>query len=550
MADQVAIIQVSLSQEGLSSGDKIAIMMKNSCDWIVFDQAAQGLGIVVVPIYTNDRPDNVAYILDDAEAKLLVVENNSQLNALMEIEENLSRLTRIVLINSKKTDLPLGNSVVLDNWISTDQADLQTLPVSKDTLATIVYTSGTTGKPKGVMLSHRNILTNVYSALEVVNAYADDTFLSFLPLSHMLERMAGYYLPVISGSRVAFSRSIAQLAADLLEIKPTIMVSVPRIFERVYGRIQDKLQTESALKQKLFYKAVDAGWLKFQFEQKKRGWHPALLIQPLLDKLVGAKVRDKLGGRMRLTVCGGAALSDKIAQFFIGLGIPILQGYGLTETSPVLAVNTPEKNDPSSVGIILPNIQVRIGENDEIQAKGDNIMLGYWHNEQATREIFSVDGWLHTGDKGKIENEHLYITGRIKEIIVLANGEKISPSDLELAISLDQLIEQTMIIGEGRSYLSALIVLNEDALKQYCIEHGQTYEKWDFTTDKDLHSLVTKKIKAALHEFPGYAKVRRVVICPEPWKVENGLLTPTLKTKRNKIEATYAQQIDDMYAGH
>ncbi len=549
MADDIARLQRDLLREGLKSGDKIAIMSGNSREWVMFDQAAHGLGLVVVPIYTNDRPDNVAYILENAEVKLLVVENAVQLRGLDEVAKQLNYLKKIISIKALDADkVMLSNAVSLGDWISPEPASLISKAIDKDALATIVYTSGTTGKPKGVMLSHRNILNNVYSALQLVDIYEEDRFLSFLPLSHMLERMAGYYLPIVSGSSVAFSRSIPQLASDLVEIKPTVMVSVPRIFERVYGKIQDKLAKEKPIKKQLFMKAVDIGWKKFQYQQGKGGWSPALLFHPVLDKLVGAKIREKMGGSMRLTVCGGAALSDSIARFFIGLGIPILQGYGLTETSPVISVNTLQSNDPSSIGVVLPGIEVRIGESDEIQTKSDCVMLGYWKNDQASSEIFDEDGWLHTGDKGKIENGHLYITGRIKEIIVLANGEKIPPSDMELAVSLDKMIEQAMIIGEGHSFLSALVVLNEDALDQYREQHNQQPD-WDFTQDKRLKKVLLDNIKTALHDFPGYAKIRRITICHEPWTVENGLLTPTLKTKRAKIESAYTEQINAMYEG-
>lgn len=282
-------------------------------------------------------------------------------------------------------------------------------------------------------------------------------------------------------------------------------------------------------------------------EQGNQSWTPALLLYPLLDKMVGHKVRQQLGGKLRFTVCGGAALSSQIAEFFIGLGIPILQGYGLTETSPVISVNKLEDNVPSSVGLAMPGVDVKIGENDELLTKSDSVMMGYWKNEEATRQMIDEDGWLHTGDKVSIRDNHIFITGRIKEIIVLGNGEKVPPSDMELAISLDNLVDQVMIVGEGKAYLSALLVLNESGLDRYKSENGITDPHWDYVNDKALNKYLLSIIKRQLKGFPGYAKIRRVSICGEPWSIENAMLTPTLKMKRAVIENHYSGAINNMY---
>jgi long-chain acyl-CoA synthetase len=548
-ANDVMRLQSGLLAIGLDTGMKIALMQSNCREWIVIDQAAQGLGVVTVPVYTNDRPDNVGHILEDAEIDVFVIENSNQLSQLESISGVLKKLNKIILINKiKKEDSPYENLVFYEDLLKQDASELISRNISPDTLATIVYTSGTTGKPKGVMLSHLNILSNVYSGLSMVDVRGSDRFLSFLPLSHMLERMVGYYLPIVSGSSVAFSRSIAQLSNDLLQVQPTIMVSVPRIFERVYAKIQDKLEKESRLKRKIFQAAISLGWRKFQVEQGMRGWTPALLLYPYLDRIVGHKVRQQLGGQLRFTVCGGAALSDKIAEFFIGLGIPILQGYGLTETSPVISVNKLDDNVPASVGLAMPGIEVKMGENDELLTKSPSVMMGYWNNQEATSQIIDDDGWLHTGDKVSIRNGHIFITGRIKEIIVLGNGEKVPPSDMELAISLDNLIEQVMIVGEGRAYLSALLVLSEAGLDKYRKENAvDSASDWDYVNDKALNKHLIFLIKTLLRGFPGYAKIRRVAICSEPWSIDNGMLTPTLKMKRAIIEKNYAQAINQMY---
>jgi len=547
-ANDVMRIQAGLLASGLDSGKKLAIMQSNCREWIAIDQAAQGLGIVTVPVYTNDRAENVGHILEDASIDVFVIENSNQLNQLESISEKLKKLNKIILINDINDEgSGYENLVFYKELLNHEASELISRDIPPETLATIVYTSGTTGKPKGVMLSHLNILTNVYSGLSMVDVHDADRFLSFLPLSHMLERMVGYYLPIVTGSSVAFSRSIAQLANDLQQIQPTIMVSVPRIFERVFGKIQDKLDKESPVKRKIFNTAIKLGWRKFQMEQGDKSWTPALLLYPPLDKIVGHKVRQQLGGKLRFTVCGGAALSSQIAEFFIGLGIPILQGYGLTETSPVISVNTLTDNVPASVGLPMPGVEVKIGENDELLTKSDSVMMGYWNNEEATRQIIDEEGWLHTGDKVSIRDDHIFITGRIKEIIVLGNGEKVPPSDMELAISLDNLVDQVMIVGEGRAYLSALLVLNESGLDKYKSENGISDGDWDFVSDKALNKHLISLIKRLLRGFPGYAKIRRVSICKEPWSIENGMLTPTLKMKRAIIEKNYSSAINKMY---
>jgi len=526
--------QATLLKDGLKSGDKIAIMVSNSREWVTADQAALGLGLIVVPLYINDRVDNISYIINDAEIQCLLIENNAQLKLLTPIKNQLEKLKRVICIKPLGQNKNIFNNIVsLDEWLIKEESEFISIETSPDSLATIVYTSGTTGNPKGVMLSHRNILNNIYSGLSLVDVYSDDVFLSFLPLSHMLERTAGYYIAVVCGSTVAFSRSIPLLGEDLITIKPTVMISVPRIFERVYTKIKDKLAKESKFKNILFNIAIKLGWMKFQVTQRKRFWSPVLLFHPLLDKLVSEKVRQKMGGQLRFTICGGASLSEDIAQFFIGLGIPILQGYGLTETSPVIAVNTLENNVPKSVGMALDNIEVRISENNELLTRSDSVMLGYWHNEEASMEMIDQDGWLHTGDKAEIIDEHIFITGRIKDIIVLSNGEKVSPTDMELAISLSTLIEQVIIIGEAKPFLSAIVVTNKNT-----------------PSSDNLNKDVKKVIDQALQGFPGYAKIRQFRISDTAWTIENGLMTPTMKLKRAKIEALHASLIEDMYRGH
>ena len=543
MSEHVARWQAAFRQEKLKSGDRVAIMLRNCWEWAMFDLAAQGLGLVSVPIYTNDRPENIGYILQDAGVRLLLLESNAQWQTLQRIRSQLAGLSRIITL---ETVDPMGlqpRLVAIDEWLP-EQYDktLQVLEVDPKSLASIIYTSGTTGRSKGVMLSHINILWNIAAGLKLISVYPDDKFLSFLPLSHTLERTVGYYMPIVVGATVAYARSVPQLAEDLLIIKPTILIAVPRIFERVYAKIQDKLEHDSALARKIFNAAIDTGWQCFEHQQGRSGWSVTQLAWPLLNRLVASKIQQKLGGRLRFAVSGGAPLTPDIAKVFIGLGVPILQGYGLTETSPIITANPIKNNLPASVGVNLPGFEIKIGADDELLCRSPSVMLGYWNNPSATAEIIDSEGWLHTGDKVKIEDGHIFITGRIKEIIVLANGEKVPPADMEMCIALDSLFEQVIIIGEGRPYLSALVTLNPEICEQLSIDLNDP--------DEALELRLIKRISQQLDSFPGYAKIRRVSILNEPWTIENGLMTPTLKIRRMRILEHYADRINLLYEGH
>jgi long-chain acyl-CoA synthetase len=323
------------------------------------------------------------------------------------------------------------------------------------------------------MLSHNNMMSVAHGGLMLLDVYQEDMFLSFLPLSHTLERTVGYYLCIMTGSCVAYARSVAQLGEDLASVKPTALVAVPRVFERVYGRVADQIEKKGGLAKKLFELTVSTGWKRFLHQQGRGPWSLTFVLWPLLDRLVAGKIKEKLGGNIRVAVSGGAPLNETIAQVFIGLGVPLVQGYGLTETAPVVSANPLENNIPSSVGVPLRNVQVRIGANDELQVKGPGVMLGYWNNHAATSQVIDADGWLHTGDQARIdETQHIYITGRLKDILVLSNGEKIPPGDMESAVALDPLVEQVLIVGEGRPYLTALIVLDGAQWPAFAQERG------------------------------------------------------------------------------
>jgi long-chain acyl-CoA synthetase len=514
---EVARWQAALAREGLAPGERVALCLHNRVEWVLFDQAALGLGLVDVPLYFDDRPDNMAFCLNDAGVRLLLLEDGAQWAAL---KASVKTVTRVVCLANASA---VGDERVVNlrEWLPAeiDEAGPRRGPAKADDLATIVYTSGTTGRPKGVMLSHRNILSNVIAAFRALPAYPHDSFLSFLPLSHMFERTCGYYYGILAGAKTIYARGIKELAEDLKTQRPTLLIAVPRIFERIYARLQEQMPPGS-LKRRLFERAVDIGWKRFQGQAN---WSENLLW-PIFRLLVAKKLHRRLGGRIRLIVVGGAAFAPEHARVFIGLGLPIIQGYGLTEAAPVLTANRPGDNDPLSVGRALEGIELRCAENGELLARGPNVMLGYWNNPEATAAVIDQDGWLHTGDIVRIVGGRVYITGRLKEIIVLSNGEKVPPVDLEQAILVDPVFEHVMVVGEGRPKLGLLAVSRLADEAELCARANRL-----------------------LKDFPGYAKICHIARVEGPWTVENGLLTPTLKLKRPEIEKRYAKEIEAMY---
>jgi long-chain acyl-CoA synthetase len=545
IAADVAQWQAAFLAEGLKAGDRVAIMLRNCVDWVRFDQAAQALGLVVVPLYMQDRPENSAYVLNNSGAQLLLLENEQQWQ-LIAATHHLDGVIGRVLIQSEADAAPAAPLTRLSTWLEQAPSDLIVRNIDPTSLATIIYTSGTTGRPNGVMLSHHNIVSNLVSVAQLVHLTPADRLLSFLPLSHALERTAGYYMAIYTGSETAFARSVAELSEDLQSIRPTVLISVPRIFERAKNAVDAKLDAKPALLKRLFRFTIDLGWKNYQHQQK-RGPRPRMgWLLPLLFRLFGRPVLDAFGGRLRFAVCGGAPLSADVAKTFTGLGLPLLQGYGLSETSPVISGNPLEANRPDSVGKIIPGMDIKFGDHDEILCRGPNIMLGYWNNPDATAEAMDEDGWFRTGDCGRMEDGYLFITGRIKDIIVLANGEKIPPAEMEQAIERDPLIDQCMVIGEGKPYLAALVVINPTELDHLNREGKQPLGEGDPALEQEL----VDRIGAAIAEFPGYAKIHRVAVSTVPWDVDNGLLTPTLKVKRAAVEAQLADQITDLYAGH
>lgn len=550
----VARWQVALAGENLASGDRVAVQLKNSVEWVCFDLAAQSLGLAVVPLYTADHENNTSYILADSGARLLLVGHIGQWIALAGHRARFPQLSHVLCLETACTPVPDTGIQVsfIKHWLPCEARPQVNLAKDTHALATIVYTSGTTGHPKGVMLSHCNILSNAQAVIRHEHAYPDDLFLSFLPLSHAFERTVGCYLPMMAGSCVAYARAINKLAEDIATVRPTVLVSVPRIYERMYVRLQNQLGEKCAMTRALFHWAQELGWRHFQaiHHHGRAPGRWTALLWPVLRYLVADKVLAHFGGRLRLAVSGGASLSVTLSRCFVGLGVPLVQGYGLTEAAPVVTSNRPEDNLPESVGVPLPGVEVRLGEKNELLVRGPNVMMGYWNRPEDTARAIDAEGWLHTGDQARIENGYVFIVGRLKEIVVLSTGEKVAPEAVEMALMLDPLIDQAMVVGEGKPYLAALLVLNAEAW-------GALAKRWSLSAkdpavlaDVRLQHHIENLCHQRLASFPDYAKVRRCCLMLDPWSIDNDLVTPTLKLKRPAIEKRFAAHILKLYSGH
>ena len=539
----------------LERGTRIGILMPNSIDHACADQAALANGLVPVPLHAIDTPGASAFILSDSRAQVLVTNKLTRWKQIQAAGGDLQDLTAVI-ITEDEVDDETGMVRGLSEWLAagTHVVELPEGP-KEDDLAGIVDTSGTTGRPKGVMLTHGNIVSNVKATLECVFPQVGDIFLSFLPLSHTFERTAGYYLALATGCTIAYNRSVLLLADDLKTIRPTVIISVPRVYERIFARVQDKLKKSRPAARYLFDWAVEIGWRDFcrrnhlPVEHTGRAWLDGLM-RPLVRK-VSSTLLDQFGGRLRIAISGGAALSSKVARTFCGLGLPIIQGYGMTEASPIIAGNNRTLNQPNTVGKPFNNVEVRLGEGDEIQIKGPSITRGYWNRPDATADAFTEDGWFRTGDVGGFnELGLLSIKGRIKEIIVTSTGEKVPPADLEAAIETDPLFSQCYVIGENRPYLSLITVVNPDEWASFAKSCGVDPADPASLDNPSVKTSALKRAKTAAGEFPHYALPRAVVLTQEPWTIENGLITPTLKLKRGPLSKKFANVIAQLYATH
>ncbi|OSM00266.1 putative AMP-dependent synthetase/ligase [Magnetofaba australis IT-1] len=546
--------RAGLRKLGLKQGQRVAIQLHNRREWALFDQAALSLGLITVPLYAQDRPESARHVLSDSGARALLTENVLLWREIKQSGDLPRALQHVLILQGGMGEARKDARVqAVETWLP-EQGDpwpFDEPDMHADSLATITYTSGSTGPAKGVMLTHGNILADVYAAVSRIEAYPEDCFLSFLPLSHALERTAGYYLPMLAGSEVAYARSIADLPEDLRTVRPTVLISAPRIFERIHRRVMEKLSHAAPWRAKLLNLAVASGWDHFQHQQHRARWSWRETLWPLLRALAARPLLARLGGRLRVAVSGGAPLSPEISHFFLGLGLPLVQGYGLTETAPVVSVNTLEDNAPETVGAPLPGIDARTDEKGELCVRGPNVMRGYWRNPLATKQAIDAEGWYHTGDLAELDaHGHIRLVGRLKEILVMANGRKVAPGDVESAIERDPLFAQTLLIGEGRPYLALLATLDESAWRKLAQEQGLDPNQPAALADGRIEGLCIKRMNAQLAAFPAYVTIRRAHLTFEPWSVENGLITPTLKIKRHAIVERYGRQIDALYRGH
>ena len=479
-ADMVRSWRKAFTASGLSKGDHAAVLLPNSITATACDLSILSQGMVPVPLHAVDTPSSSAFILNNSEAKILFVPRTLRWNAMLNAQKEYPYLKLVVTTGndaegaSEDSPVPVVN---LSDWLKQgENTNLKEVSIDPDDLAAIVYTSGTTGKPKGVMLTHDNVLSNVKSFSQVIDVGSDDVFLSFLPFSHTFERTVTFYFTLFLGAEVGFARSVLKLAEDLKIIRPTIFVAVPRVFEQFHSRIKASLQSKGSIAATLADQAEMIGWRRFcrrnglAVPSSSASWLDSF-IWPMLESRIVLPIRDVFGGRLRIAIAGGAALNNAIGRFYNAMGVELRQGYGLTETSPVISVNRENCNNPVTVGQPIPGLQIRLGDIEELQVKGPTVMKGYWKRPDATAEVFTEDGWFRTGDQADLSDAgRIRIKGRIKEIIVTSTGEKIPPTDMELAIQTDPLFEQVMVVGEARPFITALAVVNEAEWEKFAKE--------------------------------------------------------------------------------
>ncbi|MBD3290227.1 AMP-binding protein [candidate division KSB1 bacterium] len=556
LAGKVRQFALGLASLGVKHGDRVALMSENRIQWVISDLGILSLGATNVPIYPTITPEQIRYILKDAEVRLIIVSTKELLEKVLAIFDDLPKLEKIIYMEDtpQQADylIPYDDIYKMGAEFEKDHPKYYDDAVSKiqpDDLCGIIYTSGTTGAPKGVMLTHDNILSNVQSGLKVLNINEKDTFLSFLPLCHSFERMAGLYIPICAAAKVAYAESVDTVVDNLSEVHPTIMTSVPRMFEKIYSGVMANAQAGSPLKQKIFCWAVATGG-KYA-DAKAAGKVPAFLNfkYNLATKLVFSKLHEKVGGKLRYFISGGAPLVRDIAEFFNKAGILILEGYGLTETSPVIAVNKEEKNKFGTVGPALPGVEVKIADDGEILTRGPHVMKGYYKNPDATSEMIDADGWLHTGDIGQLDDEgYLSITDRKKNIIVTSGGKNVTPASIENVLISSQYIEQIMVVGDRRKFLSALIVPSFDALKKYADENGISYkDQNDLVVNEQIHEMMDKMIRETTAHLARFEQIKKFALLPKELTIEAGEITPSLKVKRKVVEEKYSDMIERMY---
>ena len=557
--DRIRDLSLGFSTLGISSGDRVAILAESRPEWLMTDLAILTAGGVTVPIYPTLSAQQVHYILRDSSAKVAIVSTRLQLDKVQEVRHQLPALEAAIVMDDpaepiSPSVLPLsviasrGHAQMTGEWGTGRSFRESTRGISPDQLATFIYTSGTTGEPKGVMLTHGNLAANLIASANVLSVTQDDVALSFLPLSHAFERLVAY-IYLYCGVSIVFAESIETIARDIAAVRPTILTGVPRVFEKLHARIMEKGQATPGLKASLFRWAVGVGIASGK--ASLRGRSPGLLTQlqlPLADRLVFSKIREGVGGRVRYLISGSAPLSPALAEFFQGVGLPILEGYGLTETSPVLTVNPPDAPRVGTVGKPLPNVELRIAEDGEILARGPNVMPGYYNKPEASADVLK-DGWFHTGDIGTIDGEgYLSITDRKKDLLVTSGGKKIAPQPIEEVLKRSPLVSEAVLLGDRRKFAAALIVPDFPALERRLRDLGRPLgDRAALLARPDVLGLYQEIIDALNRELSQYERLKKFALLPREFSIESGELTPTLKVKRKVVEQKYSEVIESLY---
>jgi long-chain acyl-CoA synthetase len=551
-ARRVRHLSLGLADLGLGPGDKLALLAENRPEWHITDMAVLCAGAVTVPIYTSLMPEQIKYMINDSDAKIVVCSNRNLWLKVEAVRADLKAVKHFVLMDEEGPPGVISLSEIMSRGktVETSAPDLfekRALAVKPDDLASIIYTSGTTGVPKGVMLTHANFVSNS-KALDAVTEFADkDVILSFLPLSHVLERMTTFSF-LYKGASIYYAESIETVAENLIEVRPTIMISVPRLFDKIYAKVMDNVLAESGLKRKIFFWALGVG-KKYGARKIRHQPIPAWLAfrRGIAAKLVYGKIIAKTGGRVHFFVSGGAPLSGDVAEFFYAIGITILEGYGLTETSPVLTCNTFDKMKFGAVGPPVPGVEIKIAPDGEVLAKGPNVMKGYYKKPQETAEVFE-NGWFKTGDIGHFDDEgFLVITDRKKDILVTAGGKNVAPQPIENLLKANPYIQSAVVVGGGRKFISALIVPDFDKLEVYAKSHGIPFgSRKELVEREEIASFMLAEVNRATPNLASYERIKKVVLLDRDFDADSEL-TPSLKVKRHIVEKVFKPVIDLLY---